>query len=64
VVGHTVTAGRIRTWSDGRVLQIDTGMLNGEFYPGGAPAALEVQNGTFTAIYPGKREILVPASLR
>jgi hypothetical protein len=64
VVGHTVTAGRIRTWFDNRVFQIDTGMLNGEFYPGGAPAALEVQNGTFTAIYPGKREILVPASPR
>ena len=64
VVGHTVTPGRIRTWSDNRVFQIDTGMLNGEFYPGGAPAALEVLNGAFTAIYPGKREILVPASPR
>jgi hypothetical protein len=64
VVGHTVNAGRIRTWFDNRVFQIDTGMLDGEFYPGGAPAALEVQNGTFTAIYPGKREILVPASPR
>ena len=65
VVGHTVTGnGKIKTWHDNRVFQIDAGMLDGEFYPGGQPVALEIDNGTFTAIYLGKREVLVPASPR
>ena len=65
VVGHTVTGnGKIKTWHDNRIFQIDAGMLDGEFYPGGQPVALEIDNGTFTAIYLGKREVLVPGSPR
>ena len=56
VVGHTVPDGfRIRPTFAGRVVQIDTGMLDGEFFPGGVPSALEIQGGTWTAIYEGKR---------
>lgn len=58
VLGHTVSLGKVRSHFDGRVFQIDTGMLNGAFYPGGLPSALEIKDGTFTAIYPGKREVL------
>jgi len=58
VVGHTVALGKLRQTFEGRVTQIDTGMLNGEFYPGGAPSALEILSGTFTAIYIGKREVI------
>ena len=62
VVGHTVSpTAKIRTWYDGRVLQIDTGMTGAPYYPNGAPAALEIQGGTFTAIYEGKREVIIPA---
>ncbi len=60
VVGHTrarrTASGRC---TDGRVLQIDTGMLGGDVFTGGAPSALEIQAGTFTAIYPGAREVLI-----
>jgi hypothetical protein len=61
VVGHTVPGSHAITPSfDNRVIQIDTGMLNGEFYKGGRPSALEIQGGTFTAIYEGKkREVLM-----
>jgi 3',5'-cyclic AMP phosphodiesterase CpdA len=59
VVGHTVAPGfRIRPSHGGRVVQIDTGMLNGEFYPGGVPSALEIHGGVWTAIYEGRREPL------
>jgi hypothetical protein len=57
VVGHTVPDGfRIKSNFDGRVIQIDTGMLDGEFFPGGVPSALEIQGNTWTAIYQGRRE--------
>ena len=60
VVGHSVSAsGRIRAHHDGRVFQIDTGMLGGEIYPGGVPSALEIKGGTFMAIYQGRREVLL-----
>jgi hypothetical protein len=61
VVGHTPPASYTITPSfDNRVIQIDTGMLNGDFFKGGRPSALEIQGGTFTAIYEGKkREIIV-----
>jgi predicted MPP superfamily phosphohydrolase len=59
VVGHTVPDGyRIRPSYGGRVVQIDTGMLDAEFFPGGVPSALEIQGSTWTAIYVGKREPL------
>jgi hypothetical protein len=59
VIGHTVAAnGRMATRFDGRVVQIDTGMLGGTFYPGGRPSALEIQDGRFTAIYEDGREQL------
>ena len=59
VTGHTVTVdGRLTTRFGGRVIQIDTGMLGGSFYPAGRAAALEIRDGTFTAIYEDKREVL------
>jgi len=62
VVGHTPADGsRIAAKYDGRVFQIDTGMLDGDFYPGGVPSALEFSHGTVTAIYEDRREVLVPA---
>ena len=52
VIGHTPTAkGQVTTRFGGRVILIDTGMLNGEFYPGGVPSALEVDGDAFTAIF-------------
>ena len=61
VIGHTVTpTGRIDVRYDGRVFAIDTGMLS-EYVKGGRASALEIQNGTFTAIYADKREVLVGA---
>jgi hypothetical protein len=57
VVGHTPPADyKMRALFDGRVIQIDTGMLGGQFYPGGTPSALEIAGDTFTAIYEGRRE--------
>ena len=59
VLGHTVPNGfRITPTQGGRVVQIDTGMLNGEFFPGGLPSALEIHGDKWTAIYVGKREPL------
>lgn len=68
VIGHTpVLPGRVATRFGGRVIQIDAGMLNGEFFPKGIPSALELRGDTLTAIYPGRREpvptpALVPAA--
>jgi predicted MPP superfamily phosphohydrolase len=62
VVGHTAAPDyKIRASFDGKVVQIDTGMLGGKFFPGGAPSALEIAGGTFTAIYEGRREVLLPS---
>lgn len=59
VVGHTpVLPGRIATRAGGRVIQIDTGMLNGDFYKGGVPAALEMRGETLTAVYEDRRLML------
>lgn len=64
VIGHTTTPGRIAARADGRVIQIDTGMLGGEFYPGGAPSALEIRGDSVAAVYVDRREPLaVPALL-
>jgi hypothetical protein len=59
VVGHTAAASfRITTRFDGRVIQIDTGMLGGAFYPGGSASALEIRGDRVTAIYQSGRERL------
>jgi len=69
VIGHTVAvavddrgnqraAGRIRTRFDGRVFQIDTGMVGDDFFPGGQASALKFHGATVTAIYVGNREAL------
>jgi hypothetical protein len=59
VVGHTVVPDfKVRGSFDGRVIQIDTGMLNAQFFPGGTPSALEIAGETMTAIYEGKREVV------
>jgi len=51
VIGHTVSeTGRIRPRFDGRVVQIDTGMLT-SVYKGGRPSALEIAGDRWTAIY-------------
>ncbi len=62
VIGHSAsTTGKIRSWYDGRVLQIDTGMLGAPSYPNGSAAALDIRGGTFTAIYEGgTREVIIP----
>ena len=60
VVGHTPSVGKITTRFGGRVVQIDTGMLNGTFYPRGVPAALELHGNSATAIYLDRREPLPP----
>jgi hypothetical protein len=63
VIGHTPSPGRITTRFGGRVVQIDSGMLNGEFYPGGVPAALELKGDAAAAIYLDRREPLtIPTS--
>ena len=59
VVGHTpVPGGRIRTRFDNRVVQIDTGMLDGAFYPGGRASALEIDGDRVSAIYTDRRDEL------
>jgi hypothetical protein len=63
VVGHTVVPeGRIRTRFDGKIVQIDTGMQRG-YVPAGRGSALQIQQGTLTAIYEDGQEFLenVPA---
>ena len=64
VIGHTtVLPGRIATRFGGRVIQIDSGMVDGEFYPGGVPSALEIQGDNLTAIYLDRRELLPAPAL-
>jgi hypothetical protein len=64
VIGHTtVLPGKITPRLGGRVIQIDTGMVNGEFYPGGVASALELQGDKATAIYLDRREPLAVPSL-
>jgi hypothetical protein len=40
---------------------IDTGMLGGEFYPQGAPSALEMRDGALAAIYEDGRRMTITA---
>lgn len=57
VVGHTPQQPfRIRQRFDSRVFLIDTGMLT-SFYKG-HPSALEIQNGSFTAFYLTRQDLL------
>ena len=63
VIGHTPTSGKIVTRFGGRVIQIDSGMLNETFYPGGVASALEIQGDTLTAVYVGRREPIAAPSL-
>ena len=56
VVAHSATNdGKIKSHFDGRVYQIDTGLLNGTFFPNGRATALEVTGDTFTEISIGGR---------
>lgn len=62
VIGHTpVPNGQITTRFGGRVVLIDTGMLNGEFYPKGAASALEARAGSLAAIYEDGRRMTITA---
>jgi hypothetical protein len=63
VIGHTTMAGKLTPRLGGRVMLIDTGMVNGEFYPGGVPSALELHGDKATAIYLDRREPLSTPSL-
>lgn len=52
VTGHTPQlAGRITSRFGGAVYLIDTGMLNGRFYPQGRPSALEIVGDVATPLY-------------
>ncbi len=63
VVGHTTSDGfRVAVRHGGRVFQIDTGMLDGDFFRGGVPSAIEFDKGAVTAIYEDRREVLLPAA--
>ena len=56
VVGHTPRPdGKILARFGGRVFLIDTGMLDGSFFPGGRASALEISDDGIRAIYPGGR---------
>jgi hypothetical protein len=58
VIAHTpAPEGRIRSRFGGRVFQIDTGMLT-SYVPDGRASALEIEGGTFKAIYLDGREVL------
>lgn len=63
VIGHTtVLPGRVATRLGGKVLQIDAGMVAGQFYPGGVPVALEIRGDTLTAIsLEGRVPVAAPA---
>ncbi|HYX19768.1 MAG TPA: metallophosphoesterase [Thermoanaerobaculia bacterium] len=55
VVGHTVQQkGAIQVRFGGTVYEIDTGMLDGAFFPGGRASAVTLVGGTVTALYPGE----------
>ena len=52
VTGHTPQqSGRITSRFGGGLFLIDTGMLNGRFYPFGRPSALEIVGETVTPLY-------------
>jgi hypothetical protein len=52
VTGHTVQpTGRITRRFEGALFLIDTGMLDGRFYPKGRASALEITTPAVKAIY-------------
>src|SRR5215203_586166 len=52
VSGHTVQAkGQITERFGGAIFLIDTGMLDGTFFPGGRPSALELTAGGAKPLY-------------
>jgi hypothetical protein len=52
VTGHSVqTGGKINQRFGGALFLIDTGMLNGRFYPAGRPSALEINGDAVREIY-------------
>ena len=52
VTGHTVQPkGTITSRFDGALFLIDTGMLNGKFWPGGRPSALEITPNGVSTLY-------------
>jgi hypothetical protein len=58
VVGHTVTAdGRVRVRFGGKVIQVDTGMQPA-YVQNGRASALQIEQGTMTAIYADRRDVL------
>src|SRR5262249_15671709 len=62
VVAHTVTLdGRVRSRFDGKVIQIDTGMQPA-YVQNGRASALEIDHGTMTAIYVGRKDPLSSAA--
>jgi hypothetical protein len=64
VVGHTVQEdGRIRVRFGGAVFVIDTG-LNVSYAPRGRPSALEIADGTVSAIYAGEPRQVIWQPLR
>jgi hypothetical protein len=60
VVGHSPQVGAIRPRFGGKIFLIDTGMLASHY--NGRASALEIQDGKFTAIYGGERELLLDTS--
>ncbi len=60
VVGHTpMLKTGIRPRFGARLFLIDTGLYT-DYYPGGQPSALEIQNGEFHAIYLTEKRKLSP----
>jgi hypothetical protein len=52
VTGHTPQqSGRITSRFGGGLFLIDTGMVNGRFYPFGRPSALEIVGDAVTPLY-------------
>jgi len=51
VTGHTPQSGQIKARFGNTLYLIDTGMLDGKFYPGGRPSALEINGDAVTPIY-------------
>lgn len=62
VTGHTPQPGGVVQRFDGRVFLIDTGMLTSHYK--GRPAALEIMDGTVTAIYTDQRQVLASAAAK
>ncbi|HEY7162377.1 MAG TPA: hypothetical protein VH815_14015, partial [Acidobacteriota bacterium] len=52
ITAHTVQSnGQIHSRFNGQLFLIDTGMLSGNFFPGGRASALEISDGKVTPMY-------------